>query len=294
MVTLDAAQERNFREALAVTSDGAQQLRLAFAVWTESRGYNYANDGRNTSNSPGVTAPIVAILRGSLDIPHDLVGSNGRSTGILQQTSSNVGGVWGSMVGTMQPATAAQRFLGALRVTDDPTYTGTLLTPTGSKKVTVNLSDPVAADVLRVQQPLADEATSSNYDASQVAIARQIVAQLAPPTQGDWFMANNWDEARAEVQALLDARLDRLEQKLLSIIGDKMPVSQSTGQAMTVVQMLEYVDGHASAIDAATGPGPSKVDGSPLTAGEAARWADKHASDAAAIVQKLLDAQGGK
>lgn len=177
MVSLDDAQARNFTAALAVADTLEQAERLAFGMWTESRGYVYANDGRNTSNSPGVTAAVAAILRRSLDLPHDLVGSNGRSTGPLQQLSSDVGGTWGDMAGTMDPATSAIRFLNALNVTDLSQYAGTLATPTGSRRVVVQLSDPIAADVLRIQQPLADEAESSNYGAAQVAIAKQIVAQ---------------------------------------------------------------------------------------------------------------------
>lgn len=183
MVLLTAQQEYNLRAALATTDDVAQQLRLVFAIWTESRALVYANGGNNTSHSPGFdTHPEwPATLRLSLLYPHDAVGNNGRSTGFLQQISSDVGGAWGDMGGTMDPATSARRFLAALRVTNNRLYNGTLLTPTGSKRVTVTLSDPIAADVLRVQQPLADEALSSNYDASQVAIAREIVTQLATP-----------------------------------------------------------------------------------------------------------------
>jgi hypothetical protein len=188
MVALTAVQERNLRAALAATGNPAERVRLAFAIWTESRGLIYANDGRNTSNSPGfATHPQwPAILRRSLSIPHDAVGSNGRSTGMLQQISEDVGGGWGSMEGTMNPATSAQRFLAALKVTDNPVYKGTLLTPTGSQKVDILLSSPIAADVLRVQQPLADEARSANYNADQVRIATEIVAQIGgvPPDPG--------------------------------------------------------------------------------------------------------------
>lgn len=189
MVALTPAQERNLRAALEVTNDPAMRVRLAFAVWTESRALITANGGLNTSHSPGFdTHPQwPAILRRSLELPHDAVGNNGRSTGMLQQISDDVGGGWGSMAGTMDPATSARRFLAALRVTDNPIYAGWLLTPTGREWVKVELSDPIAADVLRVQQPLANEARSSNYDASQVTVARAIVAQLFPPSN-DWII----------------------------------------------------------------------------------------------------------
>lgn len=178
-IDLSPAQERTFRAALAVAPDRASRERLAFAIWTESRGLVYANDGRNTSRSPGVTPAVAEILRRSLSMPHDMVGSNGRSTGPLQQISADVGGGWGDMAGTMDPAISARRFLAALPVTDNPVYTGTLVTPTGSRRVEVTLSSPIAADVLRVQQPLADEAESSNYGAAQVSIAVEIAARFS-------------------------------------------------------------------------------------------------------------------
>lgn len=189
MVSLSATQERNFRAALGVAPDRASAERLAFAIWTESRGLIYANDGRNTSKSPGVTPFVAEILRRSLKLPHDEVGSNGRSTGILQQLSADVGGAWGDMAGTMDPATSARRFLSALTVTDNSVYSGTLVTPTGSRRVQVQLASPVAADVLRVQQPLADEAESSNYGAAQVAIALDITDRLwsVPQQPASWW-----------------------------------------------------------------------------------------------------------
>ena len=77
-------------------------------------------------------------------------------------------------------------------MTDNPVYSGTLLTSSGQRRVDVHLSSAVAADVLRVQQPLADEAESSNYGADQVRIANEIVAQLATssPTPPDVWMAS--------------------------------------------------------------------------------------------------------
>lgn len=180
MIALEAAQERNFRAALAVASGPEERARLAFAIWSESKGRIYANDGRNTSNSPGVTPAIAAILRRSLEIPHDAVGSNGRSTGMLQQLSSDVGGGWGDMAGTMDPATSARRFLSVLRITDDPVYDGWLLTPSGRERVSVATPSPVVADVLRVQQPLASEARSGNYGPDNLAAALEISARFTP------------------------------------------------------------------------------------------------------------------
>ena len=212
MLELTPTQEQNLRMALATTNDTAERLRLAFAIWTESRALIYANDGRNTSDSPGVDASVREVLRRSLQIPHDAVGSNGRSTGMLQQISTDVGGVWGDMAGTMDPAESARRFLADLQVTNNSQYAGTLHTPTGSRRVVVQLSDPIAADVLRVQQPLADEAESSNYNASQVAIAREIVATVLPGNSPVPIHGKEWTEmaTKEELTDLLDERLKSL------------------------------------------------------------------------------------
>jgi hypothetical protein len=142
---------------------------------------------------------------------------------MLQQISDDVGGGWGSMAGTMDPATSARRFLAALRVTNNPIYAGWLLTPTGREWVKVELSDPIAADVLRVQQPLANEARSSNYDASQVTVARAIVAQLFPPS-------NDWIIDMAD-QGALDRYADEIAAKVYAwinpVLRDRTVGSQS-------------------------------------------------------------------
>ncbi len=212
MVALTATQERNLRAALAITENADERARLAFAIWTESRALILANDGTNTSKSTGVDDAVRVVLRRSLDIPHDAVGSNGRSTGMLQQISSDVGGGWGDMAGTMNPAESARRFLAALRVTSDAQFAGTLQTPTGSRRVLVQLSDPIAADVLRVQQPLADEAESSNYNASQVAIAHEIVAQLTTPSTATGF-GKDWTDmpTKEELTELLEDSFSSLQ-----------------------------------------------------------------------------------
>lgn len=188
-------QERNLRKALAVASTKEEAQRLAFAIWSESRGYIYANDGRNTSKSPGVTSIRAEILRRSLNLPHDAVGSNGRSTGMLQQISEEVGGGWGDMAGTMDPATSAVRFLEKLKITDNPVYSGTLVTPTGNRKVNVNLT-PIAADVLRVQQPLADEAESSNYNEQAVRLAMNIADAFWQPPRLEPDTGTSTDEGK--------------------------------------------------------------------------------------------------
>lgn len=213
MVELTPTQEGNLRAALATTDVLAEQLRLAFAIWTESRGLIYANDGDNTSQSPGVDRAVREVLRQSLTFPHDAVGSNGRSTGMLQQISSDVGGVWGDMAGTMDPGVSARRFLAELQITDNSQYTGILLTPTGSRRVAVQLSDPIAADVLRVQEPLADEAESSNYNASAMAIATEIVNQFARIEPTSTLFGEEWTDmaTKEELTELLDGSFRSLQ-----------------------------------------------------------------------------------
>jgi hypothetical protein len=169
---------------------------VCFALLTESNGRNLGNDGRNTSNSPGVTPSVAALLRRSVDpvwlaannLQIDGVGSNGRSTGVLQQLSRDVGGSWGTMQETLRPADAARMFLAKLVVTNDSVYTGWNVTQSGQREwVEVQLSSPIAADVLRVQQPLASEARSSNYGPAHVAEAKALAAQFyKTPTQTWW------------------------------------------------------------------------------------------------------------
>lgn len=187
MTDFAPAQERNLRAALTGCPTVAEAQRTAFGVWSESRGWNAANDGRNTSNSPGVTPAISAILRHSLDMPHDTVGSNGRSVGILQQTPAEVGGAWGDMAGCLTPDVAASRFRARLVVTDDPVYEGWLLTPIGRDWVSVATVSPIVADVLRVQQPLASEARSSNYGPDVLNVALEIVNRFYSPAS--WWPA---------------------------------------------------------------------------------------------------------
>lgn len=182
MVALDERQARNFAAALAAARSDAERERLAFGVWSESRGYNYANGGLNTSHSPGFAEhpEWPALLRRSTALPNDGVRNNGRSTGILQQTSAEVGGGWGDMAGTMTPAIAGRRFLDRLVITDEPVFRAILLTPEGRELVDVECPSPVVADVLRVQQPLAEEARSDNYGAANLAIALQIAGLFRP------------------------------------------------------------------------------------------------------------------
>ena len=150
---------------------------MAFVWLTESGGKNYANDGKAFHPDPkmrregwdkddngqplpaAVLAACYAAVRKSLDYPHDAVGSNGGSTGGIQQLSQDYVGArfpgktwgYGTVASTMDPANATAMFLGRLRVTNDRVYAG------------ITFSDPLVADVLRVQQPLVSEHESDNY-----------------------------------------------------------------------------------------------------------------------------------
>ena len=79
----------------------------------------------------------------------------------------------------MDPAESARRLLAELEVTDNGVYQGFNLRGDGTREFLDITLTPIAADVLRVQQPLADEAKSDNYNAAAVAIAVEIAAAFA-------------------------------------------------------------------------------------------------------------------
>lgn len=214
MVNLSSRQREVFRAAISVASTKAEAERIAFATWSESKGKVYANDGSayvepsvrktpwNWDSKAGVQIGTAgqrsdwrAILRLSLNYTHDEVGSNGRSVGIFQQIPDEVGGWWGDMAGCLDPATSARRFLARMRVTDDRVYEGYLVEGGRKKIVKVTTPSAVVADVLRVQQPLASEAESSNYGPANFAISQEIAAQFftspvaSPSWWRDWFPA---------------------------------------------------------------------------------------------------------
>lgn len=158
---------------------------------TESGGLNYANDGgaffpdaaaRRPGWAEGVADSVVnacyKVLRTSMAYGHDAIGNNGGSTGVLQQLSQDYVGArfpgktwgWGTLADTMDVGKACEMFLARLNVSSDTTYSNAGVSVTGL--------DPVAVDVLRVQQPLASEARSSNYSAAQVAAAKAIVRRF--------------------------------------------------------------------------------------------------------------------
>ena len=164
-----------------------------FAVLTESGGRVLANDGGAffpdvNNRRPGwdkddsgnslpekIISNCYAAVRKSFDFPHDGIGNNGGSTGILQQLSQNYVGArfpgktwgWGSLADTMNIDTACRMFLDRVRVTTGTSYLGVS-------------RDPIAVDVLNVQQPLAKEAKSDNYSDDAVKRARDLVDNWNP------------------------------------------------------------------------------------------------------------------
>lgn len=167
--------------------------RLIFAILTETGGRVYANDGGaffpdGAARRPGwdkddngnplpdsIVSACYAAVRKSFDLPHDAVGNNGGSTGILQQLSQDYLGArfpgktwgWGSLEDTMNIDRACRMFLDRVRVTSGTTYLGVT-------------RDPIAVDVLNVQQPLASEAKSDNYSDAAVKRARDVVDNWNP------------------------------------------------------------------------------------------------------------------
>ena len=167
--------------------------RLVFAVMSESSGLIYANDGKAFHPDPAQRRPgwdkddkgnplpadvldaCYRALRASLAYEHDAVGNNGGSTGILQQLSQDYVSQrfpgskwgWGTLADTMDIPKACGMFLSRLIPSNDGVYQGMTF-------------DPIAADVLRVQQPLMTEAASGNYSATRVAAAKHIVDNWGP------------------------------------------------------------------------------------------------------------------
>ena len=201
-LTLNQRRQRNYQRVIDTCkawaaergiAPWAHMYRLVFAVMSESGGLVYANDGKafhpdTAQRRPGwdrddrgnplpasVLADCYRVLRRSLDLPHDAVGNNGGSTGILQQLSQDYVAArfpgktwgWGSLAQTMDIEKACRMFLDKVRVTSERTYRGMDF-------------DPVAADVLRVQQPLISEQSGGGYSAARVAAAKDIVDRWGP------------------------------------------------------------------------------------------------------------------
>lgn len=193
---LSATQQRNYRIARNVFDEwfegrsGSREawwLRLVAALHTESGCLVLAHDGV-WGGGGKINAEQSRLLRTSLDLPHDAIGHNGGSVGALQQIPTPVARAadkpwsgWGTIADCMDLRTSIPKFLAELNVTTDPVYK------------TKKTADPVVADLLRVQQPLASE-VSANYGAEVIAAAREIAAQFprgaekqAPAIELDWI-----------------------------------------------------------------------------------------------------------
>lgn len=91
-----------------------QQHQAARIAWTasngEGNGYLYANDGTSTLNKYGngpLTDQERAVARESLNYPHDAVGRNLDSMGMVQQRPS---ADWGPPADLMNPAVSFSKF----------------------------------------------------------------------------------------------------------------------------------------------------------------------------------------
>lgn len=172
--------------------------RLVFAVMSESSGLIYANDGLAFHPDPakrrkgwdtddqGKPLPADVLdacyraVRTSLAFEHDDVGNNGGSTGILQQLSQDYVGArfpgskwgWGTLADTMDIGKACGMFLSRLVITNDTSYT--------DADGTVSGLNPIAVDVLRVQQPRTDEVRKGGYSAAKVAEYKDIIDNWSP------------------------------------------------------------------------------------------------------------------
>lgn len=112
-VTLDATQVRNAAVVMQAGQSMGQQaqvIALATAL-TESGLRNLANDG-SYSYSGGVMSMSAwesarSVVVGSMDLPHDGVGSDWDSIGLFQQRPS---AGWGTVEEIMDPATSSSTF----------------------------------------------------------------------------------------------------------------------------------------------------------------------------------------
>jgi hypothetical protein len=179
-----------------------RDVMVTMLVTESGGGFIYANDGQGYREpdsvadrtpwnwNPQTNKPIGTpeqrarmreILRRSLVLPHDKVGSNGRSTGPAQQLSADTGGTWGPMAATMRMDLSVLMFLNAVNWSDRSiSYKGKLM------------ANWQTAMLLRVQQPLPAE-VAANYGASQLARAQSIARDErftpgAPPIDTDWII----------------------------------------------------------------------------------------------------------
>jgi hypothetical protein len=198
-----------------------RDVMVTMLVTESGGGFIYANDGQGYREpatpadrtpwnwnpltnkpvgTPEARARMREVLRRSLDLPHDKVGSNGRSTGPCQQLSAETGGAWGPMAATMRMDLSVLMFLNAVNWADrSPFYLGK------------EMANWQTAMLLRVQRPLASE-VATNYGAAQLTRAQAIVRDErftpgAPPTQEEDWLSMVTREEYVQVQRDLVADL---------------------------------------------------------------------------------------
>lgn len=139
--------------------------------------WNWNDQTNKPIGTPEQRAQMRAILRRSLDLPHDKVGSNGRSTGPAQQLSAETGGGWGPMAATMRMDLSVLAFLDAVDWANrSPLYLGK------------QMANWQTAMLLRVQRPLPSE-VATNYGAAQLARAQAIARdERFAPASTDWII----------------------------------------------------------------------------------------------------------
>lgn len=176
-----AARNRNLTTGLAVTKAVAAErgvdwwalwIRVVFCGLTESSWRNLANVPTEKSIAAwGLNAEQVKILERSWLLPNDGFGSNGKSCGVMQQIDRAVNAAadppikwgWGAdCTVTMDAAQSVRLFAAAVQITDDLVYRG------------ITFAHAAIADVLRTQQPLVTESSSSNYSAARWAHSLRI------------------------------------------------------------------------------------------------------------------------
>lgn len=239
MIILDEVQTRNMRECRAIVDAWCDErpgldregvwVRTVATLWTESKALILAHGGgwsggnRTNSAQRAVLAKSTELYRAATGRDPDGVGNNGASVGAFQQIPTDAarlrtvdgldGGApapwdgWGDIVECMTLDTATPKFLRLIRVTTDSTYKGK------------PMASAIVADLLRVQQPAADE-VAANYGGSITAAAVDIAGMFPrTPTERDWLdMATKEEVQQAFTDALAPVlqRLDAIEATLTS------------------------------------------------------------------------------
>jgi hypothetical protein len=237
---LDLWDVRDVMTAMLVTESGG-----GFIYANDGQGYrepdsvinrtpwNWNEQTNRPIGTPDQRAAMRAVLQKSLDLPHDKVGSNGRSTGPAQQLSVETGGGWGPMAATMRMDLSVLLFLDAVDWSNrDINYLG---------KPMANWQ---TAMLLRVQRPLASE-VAVNYGAAQLARAQAIARdeRFAPaPVTNDW-----WDALMADQKALDDYRRqitggpENVNETVINIL--RAPEFERAGHAASLGEIHDDVTG---------------------------------------------------